>query len=94
MSRDSEEYLRRMEEQLTEEDDSWLEEARALLGEEDAPHVSVRNNDRLDIDLDSYSQDVCEQPPKEKSIRGLVILAILESLGIAAIIIYWLVQLG
>ena len=92
MSRDSKEHLRRMEEELTEEDDNWLEEARALMGEE-APQVSVRNNDRLDVDLDDYSQDVYEQPPKEKSARGLVILAILESLGIAAIILYWLVQL-
>ena len=92
MSRDSKEHLHRMEEALLEEDDNWLEEAKALMGEE-APQVSVRNNDRLDVDLDSYSQDVYEQPPKEKSARGLVILAILESLGIAAIILYWLVQL-
>ena len=93
MSRDSEEYLHRMEEALPEEDDSWLEEARELMGEEEVPQVSVRNNDRLDVDLDSYSQDVYEQPPKEKGVGGLVFLAILESLGIAAIILYWLVQL-
>ena len=93
MSRDSKEHLRRMEEALLEEDDSWLEEARALMGEEEVPQVSVRNNDRLDVDLDSYSQDVYEQPPKEKGVGGLVFLAILESLGIAAIILYWLVQL-
>ena len=77
---------------LLEEDDNWLEEARALMGEE-VPQVSVRNNDRLDVDLDSYSQDVYEQPPKEKGVGGLVFLAIPESLGIAAIILYWLVQL-
>ena len=95
MSRESEEYLRRMEEELSDDDDSWLEEARMLIGEdeEDVPQVSVRNNDRLDIDLDSYSQDVFEQPPKKKGVGGLVLLAILESLGIAAIILYWLVQL-
>ena len=93
MSRDSEEYLRRMEEELTEEDDNWLEEAKELMGEEEVPQVFVRNNDRLDVDLDSYSQDVYEQPPKEKGVGGLVFLAILESLGIAAIILYWLVQL-
>ena len=91
MSRDSKEHLHRMEEALLEEDDNWLEEARALMGEE-APQVSVRNNDRLDVDLDSYSQDVYEQPPKEKGVGGLVFLAILESLGIAAIILYWSVQ--
>ena len=92
MSRDSKEHLRRMEEALLEEDDNWLEEARSLMGEE-VPQVSIRNNDRLDVDLDSYSQDVYEQPPKEKGVGGLVFLAILESLGIAAIILYWLVQL-
>ena len=93
MSRDSKEHLHRMEEALLEEDDNWLEEATELMGEEEAPQVSVRNNDRLDVDLDSYSQDVYEQPPKEKGVGGLVFLAILESLGIAAIILYWLVQL-
>ena len=93
MSRDSKEHLHRMEEALLEEDDNWLEEAKELMGEEEVPQVSVRNNDRLDVDLDSYSQDVYEQPPKEKGVGGLVFLAILESLGIAAIILYWLVQL-
>ena len=93
MSRDSEEYLRRMAEELTEDDDSWLEEAKAMMGDDDIPQVSVRNNDRLDVDLDSYSQDIFEQPPKEKGVGGLMFLAILESLGIAAIILYWLVQL-
>ena len=92
MARDSMEHLRRMEEELLDEDDSWLEEARELL-REDAPQASVRNNDRLDVDLEDYSQDVYEQPPKEKGVGGLVFLAILESLGIAAIIVYWLVQL-
>ena len=92
MSRDSKEHLRRMEEALLEDDDNWLEEARELSCD-DAPQVSVRNNDRLDVDLDDYSQDVYEQPPKEKGVGGLVFLAILESLGIAAIILYWLVQL-
>ena len=83
MARDSKEHLRRMEEELLggKFDDS-------------APLASVRNNDRLDIDLNDYSEDVYEQPPREKSVRGLLILAILESLGIAAIIVYWLVQLG
>ena len=92
MSRDSKEHLRRMEEALLEDDDNWLEEARELSCD-DLPQVSVRNNDRLDVDLDDYSQDVYEQPPKEKGVGGLVFLAILESLGIAAIILYWLVQL-
>ena len=96
MSRDSKEHLRRMEEALLEEDDNWLADAKALLDadfDDSAPQASVRNNDRLDVDLDDYSQDVYEQPPKEKGVGGLVFLAILESLGIAAIILYWLVQL-
>ena len=45
-------------------------------------------------DQNNDSEDVYEQPPREKGVRGLLILAILESLGIAAIIVYWLVQLG
>ena len=97
---DSKRHLRRMEEALQEEDDRWLDEeledAKRLLDPEadaDCPKVSVTNNDRLDVDLDAYSDDVFEQPPKEKGIRGLVILACLEALAIAAVILYWLVML-
>ena len=59
---------------------------------EPIPHVSVRNNDRVDVDLDAFSEDI-SQPPKEKGIGGLVILALLEAAGIAAIVAYWLAVL-
>jgi len=59
---------------------------------EPARQVSVRNNDRLDVDLDAFSEEVT-QPPKEKKNTGLVILALLEAAAIAAIIAYWLAVL-
>lgn len=57
---------------------------------------SVTNNDRVDVDLDAYSDDLLEAPPvkREKGIRGLLILIVLELLGIASIGVYWLVQLS
>ena len=50
--------------------------------------VPVRNRDRFDRDLEEYSDQVHDEP-REKGVRGLVILACLELLGIAAVIVYW-----
>ena len=52
----------------------------------------VRNRDRFDRDLEEYSDQVHDEP-REKGVRGLVILACLELLGIAAVIVYWLLFL-
>ena len=54
--------------------------------------VPVRNRDRFDRDLEEYSDQVHDEP-REKGVRGLVILACLELLGIAAVIVYWLLFL-
>ena len=94
---DPNQELERLERQLREEEaEEWLDrelaEARRLL-DEDAPECAAANTDRVDVDLESYS-DALEQPdaPKEKGIRGLVILACLETAAIVAVILYWVVH--
>lgn len=52
----------------------------------------VQNRDRADLDLEEYSDRVYEAP-REKGLWGLVILACLETLGIVAVVAYWLVAL-
>lgn len=66
---------------------------------ESAPAVRIgtgaANTDRVDVDLDAYSDELLDAPPvkKEKGVRGLVILIVLELLGIAGLGAYWLMQL-
>lgn len=71
-----------------------LKQMEDALQEDSEPvrQVSVRNNDRLDVDLDAFSEEV-SQPPKEKSNTGLVILALIEAAAIVAVIAYWLAVL-
>ena len=52
----------------------------------------VRNRDRFDRDLEEYSDQVHDEP-REKGVRGLVILACLELLGILGILGWWMVWL-
>lgn len=105
--------LRRMEEELRAaeyeeeaepeyEEEDWLAEAKALIGEEEelpirnyANGYGARNygtrDDRegygeaLDEDAVLYAQE----PKKKKGIRGLVLLALLEVLGILAVLWWW-----
>ena len=99
--------LNRLQQQLLEEDDGWLDDALAdahrLLGddgdEEDiapAPGrpaaARTRNTDRSDPDLEAYSRAVHDEP-KKKGVAGLVFLLCLELLGIAAVAAYWLLEL-
>ena len=55
-------------------------------------HPQPRNRDRVDEDIEEYSDRVYEEP-KEKSNRWLVILACLETLGIVAVALYWVLVL-
>ena len=57
-----------------------------------AAQAAPRNTDKTDVNLEEYSDEVYEEP-KEKSSRGLVILACLETLGIVAVVLYWLLFL-
>ena len=51
----------------------------------------VRRNAVTDVNLDEDGNE--DYAPKQKSNRGLVILAVLETLGIVGIVAYWLMFL-
>jgi hypothetical protein len=87
--------------------DRELAEAKALSGYQEPAQPPVRNyangygtgqpaykapGEEADPELDTYSDEepVVEQ---EKSVKGFVILACLEALGIVGIIVYWLLVL-
>lgn len=52
----------------------------------------VRNTDRADLDMEEYSDQIYDAP-REKGLRGLIILACLETLGIVAVMAYWFLVL-
>ncbi len=98
--------LKRLQDQLLEEEDDdlgdMLADAHRLLGdeeEEDEPSPvrpapgRTRNRDRSDTDLEDYSRRV-HDGPKKKGVAGLVFLLCLELMGIAALAAYWLLELA
>lgn len=48
------------------------------------------NTDKTDRDLDAYSDDVYE--PKKESLTGLLVTAALLLLGIAGVLMWWVVR--
>lgn len=95
-----EEAERPVEDSHSWDDDLDLDEIRALLDDRDEDmdqtrvygavrnyangYGAPRNRDAADVNLEQYSDRVYDEP-REKSNRGLVILAVLETLGIAAL---------
>lgn len=87
------------------EDDDWLEEAKSLIGEDSElpirnhangygsrPQNFAVNYHRTVYDdeiLDETAALFAEEPQKKKGIGGLVLLALLEVLGILAILLWW-----
>ena len=82
-------------------EDDWLEDVEALLGPEepDAPSRPVRRrkNPAVDFPRAVYDDEeldesaaVFDDDPPPKGIGGLVFLAILEVLGILAVVGWWL----
>lgn len=80
---------------VDEDVDALLAKAEEILGTEDTQVVMiprVYNTDHVDTDLDRYSEEV--HSGKQKRMTGFVILAIALALGIAAVVIYWIVRYG
>lgn len=90
------------EEEAEYEDEDWLEEAKELIGEEEFPIRNHANGygtrnyavdfNRMvydDEELDETAAVFAEEPEKKKGIGGLVLLALLELLGILAIVWWW-----
>ena len=85
--------------------DALLEQARELLKEpSDETQVfhwqpeelkgtaHVYNTDKMDGDLDSFSEEV--RSGGQKSLTGLVVTAIALAAGIVAVLIWWIVRYG
>ena len=98
MFRDREEELKRLEEELLEEEQNIPEDTDELLEQlhkelDDVPQLDDRqfyNGDRVDVDPEELS-DALEQP-KEK-LTGLVISALLLTAGILVILAWWAYRL-
>lgn len=87
-------------------DQGWLEDVDALLQEPEVrnhangygtrrsnPAVDFPKTVYADEDLDE-SQAVFDDRPKPKGVGGLVFLAILEVIGILAVLLWWVQWLG
>lgn len=92
---------RMLEEEPAMERGAEFDKTRVYPGVEDAePRIrnyangygKIQNRDRADLNLEEYSDRVYEAP-REKGLRGLVILACLETLGIVAVVAYWFLVL-
>lgn len=87
------------------EEEDWLREAKALIGEEE--EIPIRNhangygtrprNHAVDFERTVYDDEEMDEKkavftdePKPKGIGGLVLLALLEVLGIVAIVWWWI----
>jgi len=82
-----EEQLRTALEENTEETD-WLEEARAMMDRE----FEGESTGNLDYDEDEDGEDEFSvpAPKKKKRLGGLIVVLVLELLGIAAVVLWWL----
>lgn len=98
---DPKKELEQLEKQLLrEEDGEWLDnqlaQARALLGSDGAHSGSSAHSGRAPVSRPSaqiYDYDDSEpyeqESPKQKGIGLLVLIALAETLAIAAILAYW-----
>lgn len=89
-------YLRQLEDELLEEEPEDLLDEDDDLPERPYDHRRIRADfGRMSYEDDSYEANaVYDEGPRPKGAAGLVFLAILELLGIAAIIGWWIKWLG
>lgn len=88
MFKDTEKELKRLEQELLETDtDELLTQLHKELDED----VQAYNTDRVDTDVEEFSRKV--QEPYTEKLTGLVVAAILLTLGIVALTGWWLVRL-
>lgn len=69
MAKDRDQALRRLQNYMDAEEEETLRSAR------------VYNSDTSDVDLDRYSQEVC-QPPRKRSCLGALILLLLAATAV------------
>ena len=69
MAKDRDQALRRLQNYMDAEEEETLRSAH------------VYNSDTSDVDLDRYSQEVC-QPPRKRSCLGVLILLLLAATAV------------
>ena len=102
---EEEEVLPEEEEAAEEEDiDALLEQAKELMQEtsdetqvfhwdpETIKNARVYNTDRMDGDLDSFSETV--RDGEKQNLTGLIITAIALATGIVLVLIWWIIRFG
>ncbi|MBO5317657.1 MAG: hypothetical protein J6A74_04370 [Oscillospiraceae bacterium] len=95
MFRDTNEELRRLEQELLREETVQQEADEAPSAEAEEDYVNyqvlcpVYNTDRTDVDMEEYSHTVREP---EKSLTGWIVLAFLLMTGIVCVLGYWLLR--
>ena len=84
------------EEQLLKEEEWFnteLEQAKALIGEEPVKKTKTSKPKSDSAPKKGSGKKKVKEEEKPKSNRGLVILAVLETLGIVGIVAYWMLFL-
>ena len=92
MFKDTEQELKRLEEELLAETQKIPTDTDELLRQlhEELDPTPVANTDRLDSDLDTFSQQV--ESPKKENLTGLVVAALLLTAGIFGLLAWWLLR--
>ena len=88
MFKDTEKELKRLEQELLETD---TDELLAQLHQELDQEVPAYNTDKVDTDVEELSRQV--QEPYTENLKGLVVVAVLLTLGIVVLTGWWLVRL-
>lgn len=88
MFKDTEKELKRLEQELLETD---TDELLAQLHQELDQDVPAYNTDKVDTDVEELSRQV--QEPYTENLKGLVVVAVLLTLGIVVLTGWWLVRL-
>ncbi len=94
MFKDTQKELKRLEEELLEEEQAIptdTDELLAQLHRELDADARAYNADRVDTDVQAFSRQV-QEPYKEK-LAGLMVAAILLTVGILALVGWWMVRL-
>ena len=99
MFRDRQEELQRIQQQLLDEDipetdEALLEDIAGLVDDvqEGYEPDGFYNNDYTDLDPEELSQELLYEEPRE-NLKGLVVAAVLLTLGIVAVLGWWIVRL-
>lgn len=99
MFRDTQEELQRIQQQLLDEDipetdEALLEDIADLVDDvqEGYEPDGFYNNDYTDLDPEQLSQELLYEEPRE-NLKGLVVAAVLLTLGIVAVLGWWILRL-